>query len=477
MTTDTRLSRFTLRLSVVFLILTSLTACSRDESPVTPTDPTRIEANTPQELRKGLDNFLSVLSQNPSILSKIAQSHQKYGNRLAQNLSVGLPLDSILTGLANTQVTINGVPHFFEVHAWNPEAAANALRKLTNQNHTTTLQSGGYEHPSIAFMIDPDGESYPDEDDSGNRMTTPSQHLVHLINGTTRVLTLFPNNWEASQNSYNTLYQELSEHAQEEVAILILEPTPVDRQWVGCPTDENGVYLRGSGTCSGPPNPNGGGGSGIGGSSGSGTPDKLHLVSFNLKRKYDGRSRDEIEFFTAYNNGPINRYAETRVYCRHKGWYNVNRNLMTLENARPARFIAIEDDNAQFIHRSKTFLGALFGNLTAALAAVYLVTTLDPVGTLYLLSKGFSKEVVKNTAGTDNSKWVKGFDVQTQTVRDVFEMFHIGGLTWNADDILPESEVLGMTQSNMMIRTNGAAIPYEIRDRLADMDYNLALRP
>jgi len=477
MTTHSHLSGYASRLSVAFLLLTSLTACSRDESPITPADPTRIEANTPQELRKGLDNFLSTLSQNPSLSSKIAQSHQKYGNRLAQNLSVGLPLDSILTGLANTQVIINGVPHFFEVHAWNPEAAANTLRKFANQVQTPTLQSGGFEHPSIAFMIDPDGESYPDEDDSGNRITTPSQHLVHLINGTTRVLTLFPNDWEASQNAYNTLYQELVENAQEEVAILILEPTPVDRQWVGCPTDENGVYLRGSGVCSGSPNPNGGSGGGSGGGSSGSSPDKLHLVSFNLKRKYDGRSRDEIEFFTAYNNGPINRNAEIRVYCRHKGWYNVNRNLMTLENARPARFIAIEDDNVPFIHRSKTFLSALFGNLTSLAAATLLISVGDPVGALIKLAQGVAKDVVKNMLGTDKSKLVKGFNVQTQTVGDVYEMFLVGGLTWNADDILPESEVFGMTQSNMMIRTNGAATPYEIRDRLADMDYNLALRP
>ncbi len=134
MTTHSHLSGYASRLSVAFLFLISLTACTRDETPVTPTDPTRIVASTPQELRKGLDNFLSTLSQNPSLPSKIAQSHQKYGNRLAQNLSVGLPLDSILTGLANTQVIINGVPHFFEVHAWNPEAAANTLRKFANTN-------------------------------------------------------------------------------------------------------------------------------------------------------------------------------------------------------------------------------------------------------------------------------------------------------------------------------------------------------
>ncbi len=57
-------------------------------------------------------------------------------------------------------------------------------------------------------MIDPDGESYPDEDDNGNRITTPSQLLVHLIDGSQRVLTLFPNDWNASLNAYNTLYQD-----------------------------------------------------------------------------------------------------------------------------------------------------------------------------------------------------------------------------------------------------------------------------
>ncbi len=139
------------RLLSAILLIASLTACTRDESPVSTTDPTRIEANTPQELRKGLDNFLSVLSQDPTLPSKIAQSHQKHAHRLTQSLSVGLPLDSIISGLANTQVLINGVPHFFEVHAWNPEAAASALRKISNQSQTPTFQSGGFEHPAIAF--------------------------------------------------------------------------------------------------------------------------------------------------------------------------------------------------------------------------------------------------------------------------------------------------------------------------------------